>query len=107
MPVLSEDFYVGKSLNITISAFDRATKLAITGGTCTVDFFAPPKNPKNNPSDRTVDHTFTATFDSGLNAYTLNFPTVGWAAGVWWCRSTLTDASGNVDWFYDTFVLKA
>lgn len=107
MPITSEDFYVGKSLNVTISAFDRATKFAITGGTCTVDFFAPPKNPEDNPNDRVVDHTFSATFDSGLNAYSLNFSTVGWTAGVWSYRATLTDASSNTDWFYDTFVLKA
>lgn len=107
MPIFSNQYYVGQSLNANIAAFDRATKLAITGGTCTVDFFAPPKDPEDNPADRVVDHTYTATFDTGLNAYTLNFPTTGWTAGVWTARVTLTDASSNVDFIYETFTLKA
>lgn len=103
----SDELYVGKSLSVTASAFNPVTKLPITGGTCTVDFFAPPKDPKDNPSDRTVDHTVTASFDSGQNAYIATISTTGWVAGKWFYRTTITDAFSNVDFVYDTFILKA
>lgn len=92
---------------ITVSAFDPVTKYPITGGTCTIDFFAPPKNPEDNPADRTIDHTVSGVFDSGQNAYIATISSVGWIAGKWIYRVMLTDASADVDWIYDTFVLKA
>jgi hypothetical protein len=103
----SDVLRVGKSLSVTASAFDPVTKYPITGGTCTVDFFAPPKDPDDNPSDRTVDHTVTGTFDSGQNAYIATISTTGWPAGKWFYRTTITDSNGNVDFVYDTFILKA
>lgn len=100
-----DDLHVGMTLNVVSSAVDRTQKTPISDATCTVDFFAPPKDPKHNPVDRTVDHTFMATFDAGQHAYIVDVPTVGWVPGHWTYRTTLTDTATG--WTYDYFDLLA
>jgi|SRR6185503_17957022 len=100
-----DDLSVGETLTVLVSAFDRVTKLPVSDAVCTVDFFAPPKDPEHNPADRTADHTFTATFDSGQNAYTIDVDTTGWAAGQWTYRGKLVSTKTGFE--YGTFVLLA
>lgn len=97
--------YVGMTLNIVSSATDRIQKTPISDAVCTVDFFAPPKDPENNPADRIVDHTALAVFDTGQHAYTVDVTTTGWTPGRWTYRVTMSDAA--VGWAYASFELRA
>lgn len=98
--------YSGESLTVTVSAFDRVTKFPISSPTCTVNFFAPPKNPQLNPTDREVDYSFQAVFDSAQNLYVAYINTSGWIGGNWYYQAVLSLPPYSA-WEYQTFTLTA
>lgn len=98
--------YSGESLTVTVSAFDRVTKFPISAPTCTVNFFAPPKNPKINPSDRVADYSFQAVFDAAQNLYVAYIDTDSWIPGIWWYQGVLTLEPYSA-WEYQSFTMTA
>ncbi len=96
--------YSGVTLAVKVSAIDSVTKFAISEPTCTFNFYAPPKNPKMNPSDRTVDHSFPGLFDEAQQKYVAYVDTTGWAGGVWYYQAELSLVP-YTSWEYAHFVL--
>jgi hypothetical protein len=96
--------YSGMSLVAKAGAIDRVTKLSISDATCTFNFYSPPKNPKLNPTDRVVDHTYSGTFDSNQSMYIASIDTTGWIGGDWWMQAVLTVGS-NTSFEYYEFTL--
>jgi hypothetical protein len=98
------NLYSGMSLSVKAGAVDRVTKQYVSAATCTFNFFAPPKNPELNATDREADYTFTGTFDSAQNLYVATVDTTGWAGGIWYYQAVLS-ASPYSSWVYSTFRL--
>ena len=98
-------FRAGETLLITVSATDRFTKMPVSDAVCTVDLFAPPKNPEANPNDRTVDHSIIGAYDSGSKMYLIYVDTSGWTPGRWVYRATLSGPYISFD--YEEFTLQA
>lgn len=94
------------TLTATVSATDMVSKFPISVPTCTINFFAPPKNPKLNPTDRVVDYSFQAVFDPSQKLYVAQIDTTGWVGGTWYYQGVLTVAPYTA-WEYSTFSLIA
>lgn len=98
--------YVGETLTITMKALDPVRGAAITDAAPQVNFYAPGKNPKSNPDDRTADHgPFAMTYDAEAALYVAEVATGGWVAGRWTYRVELGDAYES--WEYASVPLKA
>jgi hypothetical protein len=97
--------YSGMTITVTAQAFDRVTKLPISNPTCVFNFYAPPKDPEYNPSDRVVDYTCTGTFDPDQNKYTGVITTTGWTGGKWHYQGVLSESPYSA-WEYSSFILK-
>ena len=99
--------YVGEGVTITAAATDPLRNLAITDATAEVTFFAPGRNPKSDPEDRTPDFgPEPLVYDADLQMYVGYVETdSGWAAGRWTYKVTMTGQYSA--WEYGTFTLKA
>lgn len=110
--------YVGEAVTIVAAALNPLrNNVAITDAVAKVDFFAPGKDPKGNPADRTPDQgdlpmiydalaTFQTAQTSVVGAYVCYAETAGWEPGKWSYRVTLTgNEYESVE--YSTFTLKA
>lgn len=97
--------YVGEAVTVKAVATDPIRNVPITDATAEVEFYAPPKNPKANPEDRTRDgDTVTLTYDVDAGCYLGYADTTGWEPGKWAFKVTL---SGSYDsWEYGSFTLK-
>lgn len=98
--------YSGTSIQPSVWAYDRVTKLPIQTPTCTFNFFAPPKDPEWNPTDRTADYTCPGTFDPNQNKYVGSISTEGWIGGKWYVQAVLTQDPYTV-WDYYQFTIRA
>jgi hypothetical protein len=98
--------YAGMTLTAKAGAVDRVTKLYVSAATCEFNFFAPPKNPELNPTDREADYTFSGTFDPSQNLYVAVVDTTGWIGGLWHYQAVLA-VSPYTAWEYSTFRLNA
>lgn len=99
--------YVGEAVTIKATATDPLrNNQPIPDATAVVDFYAPGKDPKGTPGDRTTDKPqVTLSYDAELGVYLGYVSTVGWEPGKWSFKVTL---SGSYDsWEYSTFTLKA
>jgi hypothetical protein len=96
--------YTGMTIAVTVGAFDQVTKFPVSTPACTVNFYAPPKNPRLNPTDRVADYTTTGTFDPNQNVYVATINTTGWVGGTWYYQGLLDDGV-NQSWEYGTFNL--
>lgn len=108
MAALGDQLYVGETISCLVVATDPSlSDVAIIDASCSVEFFAPPKNPKTNVDDRTsIDHGPVAlTYDSTRSGYFGIVDTTGWAAGTWWFRVVLT--ASRINWAFGSFKIKA
>lgn len=105
--------YAGEAVTVKVQAVDPLTNAIISGGVVgKVEFYAPPKDPKNVVADRVVDKgpfalAFNATAinkDGTVGAYVAFVDTTGWAPGKWNYKATLT-GSYNA-WEFGSVVLK-
>lgn len=100
--------YSGATLTFKVRGLDPVTLYVITDAVCTVNAYAPPKNPSVNPGDRTADFTFTAVYDPASRFYLVQAPTAGWAPGTWWLQALLAGGAANYNaWSYASFPLLA
>jgi hypothetical protein len=99
--------YVGMSIDLKVRGADGFTGKIIADAICTINLFAPPKNPQVNPADRlSPDYTAIAVYDSASRYYLTTVPTTGWAAGVWWFQGVLSGGAGDYEaWDYESFTL--
>lgn len=98
--------YSGMDIVVKAQAFDQVTKFPISTATCTVNFFTPPKNPADNPSDRVVDYSAVGVYDPDQQLYVATMNTTGWIGGQWYYQTILASGSFS-SWNYFTFTLKA
>lgn len=109
--------YVGEAVTIVASAVDPLRGDAnIVDATAVVDFYAPGKDPKGNPDDRSPDkppvgmsYVADAVVKLGSSAVTGAYvgyvDTAGWEPGKWSYKVTL---SGTYEsWEYGSFTLRA
>jgi hypothetical protein len=101
--------YTGETLTARFRATDPVTGSIISDATGTAYFFAPPKDPATNPSDRgSPDHTVSMAFDTASQYYLASVPTTGWASGTWWVQFAVVGGAGGYDgWEYYSFPLSA
>lgn len=97
-------YYSGMTFAVTAGAFDAVTKLPVSEPTCTVNFYAPPKNPRLNPTDRVADYSFAGVYDPNQKAYVAVVTTTGWVGGNWYYQAVF-DNSPNTAWEYAQFTL--
>jgi hypothetical protein len=101
--------YLGETLTCRVRATDPVTAAIVTDATGTAYFFAPPKDPQTNPSDRTdPDFTLALTFDPVSRYYLANFSTEGapWVSGTWWFQPVVAGGAGGYNgWDYFSFTL--
>lgn len=108
--------YSGDGVSLLIEVADPVRQLPLTaasGVTVEVDFFAPGKDPKNNPDDRTspevsgtaASYDAAAVTKTGLGAWVCYQPTDGWMAGKWSYRVRVSGAYQNVE--FGNFTLKS
>jgi hypothetical protein len=96
------------TLTFKIRGTDPVTQDVITDAVCTVNAYAPPKNPSVNVPDRTADFTLTTTYDPVSRFYLASVATTGWAAGTWWLQALLAGGAANYNaWAYASFPLLA
>lgn len=70
--------------------------------------FAPPKNPRDNPADRTPDVTVPLTFDLASRYYLATWDSTGAQPGTWWAQGKVTGgAAGYRAWEYQDFLIDA
>jgi hypothetical protein len=98
--------YSGMDILVKAQAFDQVTKIPVSSAVCTVNFFKPPKNPDDNPSDRIVDYSTQGVYDPDQQLYVAPMSTDGWIGGLWYYQIVLT-APPFSSWSYFTFTLKA
>jgi hypothetical protein len=101
--------YAGMNIDLRVRGTDGQTRTIITDANCTINLFAPPKNPSINPLDRvSPDQVVTATYDPVSRYYLATVSTVGWVAGTWWMQGVLSGGSENYQaWDFASFVLNA
>lgn len=98
--------YVGEAVTIKATATDPLRNTVISDATAVCDFYAPGKDPKGVPADRTVDKPqITLTFDAALGVYLGYANTAGWVPGKWSFKVTLSGSYQS--WEFGTFTLKA
>lgn len=101
--------YLGETLTCRVRAIDPITQDIIDDATATAYFYAPPKDPQTNPSDRTdPDVTVDLTFDTVSRYYLGSFSTEGdpWVAGTWWVQPVVAGGANDYDaWDYFDFTL--
>lgn len=107
--------FVGDTVAIKVDLLDPFSGAPLTGYTVTLDLYAPPKNPKSDPSVRgTPDVSgITAAYDATvensagtLGAYVAYVATTSLAAGKWWYRVTANGSTYH-DTEYGNFRLTA
>jgi hypothetical protein len=101
--------FVGMNIDLKVRGTDGLTRNIITDASCTINLFAPPKNPSINPLDRTSpDVVVTATYDSVSRYYLATVSTGGWSPGTWWMQGVLSGGAENYEaWDYASFTLVA
>lgn len=98
--------YVGEAITIKASALNPATGLPITDASAVAEFYAPGKDPKNNPADRQTDRPdATLTYDPIQEAYVGFVSTDSWESGKWSYRVRITGPLYD-SWEYGAFTLK-
>lgn len=100
------NYYSGETLTVTVSAFDKVTKFPVSAPMCTVNFYAPPKNPELNVADRVVDFSFQAVYDANQRLYVAYVDTSGWAGGTWYYQGILNLNTFKA-WEYSTVSILA
>lgn len=94
--LLDVPIYVGITVDLVVRGTDGYDKSIITDATCTVNLFAPPKNPQVNPSVRSnPDFQVPATYDSVNRYYVATVSTSGWAPGTWWMQGVIQGGVKN------------
>lgn len=101
--------YVGMNIDLKVRGTDGFTRNIITDAACTINLYAPPKNPQANPLDRqSPDVVVTATYDTVSRYYLATVSTTGWASGVWWMQGVLAGGAENYYAFdFESFTLAA
>jgi hypothetical protein len=101
--------YTGMNIDLKVRGTDGFTKNIIMDANCTINLFAPPKNPSINPLDRTSpDEIVTATYDPVSRYYLATVSSVGWVPGAWWMQGVLSGGSENYNaWDFYSFTLLA
>jgi hypothetical protein len=101
--------YVGMNIDLRVRGTDGITSRVVTDANCTINLFAPTKNPQLNPADRvSPDQVVTATYDPVSRYYLASVSTTGWAPGAWTFQGVLTGGSGNYLAFdFESFTLEA
>jgi hypothetical protein len=98
--------YVGEAITIKADAVNPSTGQPISDATAVAEFYAPGKDPKNIPEDRTTDKpNVTLTYDFLQNAYVGFVSTENWESGKWSYRVRITGALYD-SWEYGAFTLK-
>lgn len=98
--------YVGDTVAVSTVVLPPFGSVPIIDGiSVLVEFYAPGKDPKNVPADRsTPDFSATALYDAtainkdgSLGAFVAYRESVDWPAGRWSFRTTVTGAYSNVE----------
>jgi hypothetical protein len=99
--------YAGMNIDLKVRGIDGITKAIVNDASCTINLFAPPKNPLSNPLDRTSpDQVVTATFDPVSRYYLATVNTVGWSPGLWWMQGVLSGGAASYEaWDFASFEL--
>jgi hypothetical protein len=106
MAVLGDELYVGETISCLVTATDpTAADAAITDLDCSLEFFAPPKNPKANVEDRTPDADTALSYDDERGGYYGLVETADWVPGTWFYKVELTGSRTN--WAYGKFRIRA
>jgi hypothetical protein len=96
----------GELLYIKVRPVDPVTAEIIKDATGVAYLFAPPKDPQDNPGDRTPDHTVALAYDTTSGYYLGTQDSTGFAPGTWWCQGKVTGGAGGVlAWSYQAFPL--
>lgn len=100
--------YVGMNIDLKVRGTDGFTRKIIADAGCTINLFAPPKNPQENPADREdPDYVATATYDTPSRYYIATVPTTGWVPGTWWMQGIISGGSENYYAFdFESFTLE-
>lgn len=108
--------YSGDGLSLLVEVRDPIRQQPLTdasGIAVAVDFYAPGRDPRNNPEDRETPEVSgtAATFDpeavtkAGFGAWVCYQGTGGWMSGKWSYRVRVSGAYQNVE--FGNFTLKA
>lgn len=88
--------YVGMNIDLKVRGTDGFSRKIITDANCTINLYAPPKNPRDNVLDRqSVDVAVTAVYDPAIRYFTATVPTAGWAPGQWWMQGIIYGGPEN------------
>lgn len=100
--------HAGETITLTVQATDPLDDHVINDAVATAYLFAPPKNPRDNPGDRTPDHTVALAFDAEANRYAGTQDTTGFAPGTWWVQGKVEGGAKDYNgWDYYSFPLDA
>lgn len=98
--------FTGMNIDLKVRGLDGLSQNIINDANCTINLFAPPKNPEQNVSDRVPDYVLTATYNSTIRYYVATISTTGWAAGTWWMQGIISGGAENYEaWNYSSFIL--
>lgn len=101
--------YVGMNINLKVRGTDGFSKKVISDASCTINLFAPPKNPQANSGDRTnPDYRISAVYDPVSRYYIATVSSTGWAAGTWWMQGIIYGgAEGYYTYDFESFLMSA
>ena len=99
--------YAGMRIDLKVRGTDGFSRKIITDAVCTINLFAPPKNPQQNPLDRqSPDVTVTAAYDPASRYYLATVASDGWVSGTWCMQGTLSGGADNYLAFdFESFVI--
>lgn len=90
--------FAGTNIDLKARGTDGFTRDVIIDASCTINLFAPPKNPKLNPGDRTSpDASVPAVFDPVSRYYlaTMDKSVSAGKPGIWWMQAVLSGGAAN------------
>lgn len=97
--------YVGETVAVRGVATDPFTKEPLVDLTGSVYLYAPGKDPKKVPDDRTPDAgPFAVVYDAEAGGYLATVPTAGLVGGKWTFKLQLTGVYDG--WEYGSFKLE-
>lgn len=88
--------HAGETVAFQVRGVDGLSHAVITDAACTVNLFAPGRDPVGNPAVRaSPDVTVATMYNAADRYYEASVSTAGWASGTWTAQGVISGGAGD------------